>query len=77
MNELWWIEILVLNSNTCNHLTIWEQMINSKYNYSCWKEMFENICTWEKHMSSGLVKNVKNEMFTKHIFDILGLDKIM
>ena len=28
MNELCWIEELVLNSNTCNHFTVCKQMIN-------------------------------------------------
>ena len=33
--ETWWIELLILNRNTWNHLTVWEQIMNIKYNYLC------------------------------------------
>ena len=32
----YWKELLVLDSNTWNHLTVCKQMINIKKNYLCW-----------------------------------------
>ena len=43
INELCWIELVGLNSNTCNHFTVWKQIINIKQNYYSLIEMLKTI----------------------------------
>ena len=42
-NDLFGIELLVLDRNTWNHLTVWKQIIDIKLNYLCWIEILETI----------------------------------
>ena len=54
------VKLLLLHSNTWNHLTLSKQIINNKLNYLCQKYLKPFNC--EQKISSGSFKNVINKM---------------
>ena len=63
-------ELLVLNNNSWKDISVYKQMINSKYNYSYKIEISETSWLCAKNMSTGSFKHVISKMYLENIFDI-------
>ena len=67
MNELCWIELLVLDNYTCNHFTKCKDMINYKQNYSVLEEylkLFNRVQTIVKVKLATVVEGDQRAPFS-------------
>ena len=66
-NKWLMLKLLLLHSNSGNHITVSKQMRKSKWNDLYWIEILEIISLWKK-MSSGLFHDVFRKMFTNRVY---------